>query len=203
MHKSSDHPFKHIRRMKDSRFPSEIAVIMPGEHFVDNHSLIVYTVLGSCISVCIRDPLMKLGGMNHFMLPAPKGTEGHDSWGESGRYGSYAMELLVNDILKLGGNKSRFEVKVFGGAKIYEGLTDVGAKNADWITSYLAQEGLKPIKVDIGDVYPRKVYYFTDSGRVLMKKIQKVKNRTILDREEEYQKTLGHQQDQGGDVTLF
>ncbi|MFY9269846.1 MAG: hypothetical protein WAO55_08895, partial [Candidatus Manganitrophaceae bacterium] len=92
--------FNHIRRMRDARFPHEIAVIMPGEYFVSDEPMVVYTVLGSCISVCIRDPLINVGGMNHFMLPAPRGNSGHDSWGESARYGSYAMELLVNEILK-------------------------------------------------------------------------------------------------------
>ena len=201
MSKTSSDAFGHIRRMRDHRLPHEIAVILPGEFFVGSTSIIVYTVLGSCISACIRDPLTGVGGMNHFMLPAPKARGHHDSWGESGRYGSYAMELLMNEILKQGGNKSRFEVKIFGGAKIYEGANDVGAGNSGWVIDYLKQEGLCPVKVDVGDIYPRKVYYFPESGRVLMKKIERIKNRTIFEREEQYQHTL--EQQHGGDVTLF
>ena len=198
----SDH-FAHIRRMRDNRFPHEIASILPGEFFVSADPMIVYTVLGSCISACIRDPIARVGGMNHFMLPEPK-EGGYDSWGESTRYGSYAMESLINGILKRGGLKSRLEVKLFGAGKIYEGNIDVGARNVDWVREYLRAEGLMPVKTDLGDVYPRKVYYFTESGRVLLKKIERLKNRTIADRETEYAETMRSMTQQPAeDVTLF
>lgn len=195
--------FDHIRRMRDHRFPHEIASILPGEFFVSADPMIVYTVLGSCISACIRDPIARVGGMNHFMLPEPK-EGGYDSWGESTRYGSYAMESLINGILKRGGLKSRLEVKLFGAGKIYEGNIDVGARNVDWVREYLRAEGLMPVKTDLGDVYPRKVYYFTESGRVLLKKIERLKNRTIADRETEYaEKMRSMTQQPAEDVTLF
>lgn len=196
--------FAHIRRMHDHRFPHEIASILPGEFFVSPDPMIVYTVLGSCISACIRDPIAKVGGMNHFMLPEPKGDGHGDSWGESTRYGSYAMESLINEILKRGGMRSRLEIKLFGAGKIYEGHIDVGAKNAQWVTEYLKSEGLPVMSSDLGDVFPRKVYYFTESGRVLMKKIERVKNRTIVDREQQYVAKI-QQRDQAPteDVTLF
>jgi chemotaxis protein CheD len=195
--------FAHIRRMQDSRFPHEIASILPGEFFVSADPMVVYTVLGSCISACIRDPIARVGGMNHFMLPEPK-EGGGDSWGESTRYGSYAMESLINGILKRGGLKSRLEVKLFGAGRIYEGNIDVGARNADWVREYLRMEGLMPVKTDLGDVYPRKVYYFTESGRVLLKKIERLKNRTIADRETEYAaKMRSVTQQPAEDVTLF
>jgi chemotaxis protein CheD len=195
--------FDHIRRMRDNRFPHEIASILPGEFFVSVDPMIVYTVLGSCISACIRDPIARVGGMNHFMLPEPK-EGGYDSWGESTRYGSYAMESLINGILKRGGLKSRLEVKLFGAGKIYEGNIDVGARNVDWVREYLRTEGLMPVKTDLGDVYPRKVYYFTESGRVLLKKIERLKNRTIADRETEYaEKMRSMTQQPAEDVTLF
>jgi chemotaxis protein CheD len=195
--------FAHIRRMRDHRFPHEIASILPGEFFVSREPMIVYTVLGSCISACIRDPIAGVGGMNHFMLPEP--TEvAHDSWGESTRYGSYAMESLINEILKRGGLKSRLEIKLFGAGKIYEGSIDVGANNAKWVIGYLKSEGLGTVNTDLGDVCPRKVYYFTDSGRVLIKKIERVKNRTILERESEYALRIKQREQQPvEDVTLF
>ena len=198
-----DDPFAHIRRMRDHRFPHEIASILPGEFFVSREPMIVYTVLGSCISACIRDPIAGVGGMNHFMLPEP--TEvAHDSWGESTRYGSYAMESLINEILKRGGLKSRLEIKLFGAGKIYEGSIDVGANNAKWVIGYLKSEGLGTVNTDLGDVCPRKVYYFTDSGRVLMKKIERVKNQTILERESEYALRIKQREQQPvEDVTLF
>lgn len=195
--------FAHIRRMRDNRFPHEIASILPGEFFVSREPMVVYTVLGSCISACIRDPIVGVGGMNHFMLPEPK-EGGNDSWGESTRYGSYAMESLINEILKRGGIKSRLEVKLFGAGKIYEGNIDVGARNAEWVLSFLKTEGLKPAKTDLGDVFPRKVYYFTESGRVLMKKIERVKNKTIFERESEYAAQIKQiKQQPAEDVTLF
>ncbi|MEK7351868.1 MAG: chemoreceptor glutamine deamidase CheD [Nitrospirota bacterium] len=195
--------FAHIRRMRDNRFPHEIASILPGEFFVSREPMVVYTVLGSCISACIRDPIVGVGGMNHFMLPEPKETA-HDSWGESTRYGSYAMESLINEILKRGGLKRRLEIKLFGAGKIYEGNIDVGANNAKWVIGYLKSEGLAAIKTDLGDVFPRKVYYFTDSGRVLMKRIERVKNQTIFERENEYAARIKQREQQPvEDVTLF
>jgi len=195
--------FTHIRRMRDNRFPYEIASILPGEFFVSRDPMIVYTVLGSCISACIRDPVAGVGGMNHFMLPEPK-EKVRDSWGESTRYGSYAMESLINEILKRGGLKRRLEVKLFGAGKIYEGKIDIGARNAEWVVMFLRMEGLVPTKTDLGDVFPRKVYYFTDSGRVLMKKIERIKNQTIFDRESAYAaKIQSVKQQPEEDVTLF
>jgi chemotaxis protein CheD len=201
-HSSPITEFPHVRRMRDERCPLEIASILPGEYFVSREPMIVYTVLGSCVSACVRDPLLGVGGMNHFMLPAPKGDGRSDSWGESARYGSYAMEMLINEILKRGGRKDRLEVKVFGAGRIYEGGLDVGAGNAAWMLAFLEREGFQPITTDLGGNWPRKVYYFTESGRVLLKRIEKIKNRTIFEREEAYRDTLARRQ-RDGEVTLF
>jgi chemotaxis protein CheD len=195
--------FAHIRRMRDSRFPHEIASILPGEFFVSATPMVIYTVLGSCISACIRDPIVRVGGMNHFMLPEPREEE-HDSWGESTRYGSFAMESLINAILKRGGIKNRLEIKLFGAGKIYDSQIDVGDKNAKWVIQYLESEGLSVSNADLGNVFPRKVYYFTESGRVLLKKIERVKNRTIFERENAYAARIQQREQQlGDDVTLF
>ena len=197
--------FAHIRRMNDGRFPTEVACILPGEFFVSREPMVVYTVLGSCISACVRDPIAGVGGMNHFMLPAPKEHQSGDAWGgESTRYGSFAMEQLINEILKRGGMKHRLEVKLFGAGRIYDGNIDVGARNTEWVLQYLKTEGYALAKSDLGDVFPRKVYYFTDSGRVLMKKLERVKNRTIVDRETEYQHRIEVEPvAQENTVTLF
>jgi chemotaxis protein CheD len=198
----SNDPFAHIRRMQDPRFPHEIATILPGEYFVSDVPAIVYTVLGSCVSACIRDPVSGVGGMNHFMLPVPKGEGRSDSWGESARYGSYAMEMLINETLKRGGLKMRLEVKIFGGAKIFDGRMDVGAGNVSWVIDYIAREGLNLVNSDVGDVYPRKLYYFTQTGKILMKRLERLKNRTIHDREKQYLESL-QKKEVEGDVTLF
>lgn len=199
--------FTHVRRMRDKRFPHEIASILPGEFFVSREPMVVYTVLGSCISACIRDPCTGVGGMNHFMLPAPKEHQSGDAWGgESTRYGSFAMEQLINGILSRGGVKQRLEIKLFGAGKLYESNIDVGARNSEWVLRYLNDEGLPIAKRDLGDVFPRKLYYFTDSGRVLLKKITRIKNRTIMVRESDYEYRLyqeRNRQEQQSDITLF
>jgi chemotaxis protein CheD len=202
MSSSSLMEFSHIRRMQDTRFPYEIAVILPGEYFVSSEPMVVYTVLGSCISVCLRDPLVNVGGMNHFMLSAPTSGGGHDSWADSGRYGSFAMEMLINEILQRGGKKDRLEAKVFGGGKIYDGAMDIGAVNAAWALDYLEREGVPLLKANVGDVCPRKVYYFTDSGKVLLKKLDRLVAKVIAKEEGQYQQKLQHAPVQS-DVTLF
>ncbi len=182
--------FPHIRRMRDERYPHEIATIMPGEYFVSQVPMIVRTVLGSCVSACVRDPLSGVGGMNHFMLPVPAGDGRSDSWGASARYGCYAMELLIGEILKRGGCRDRLEVKVFGGGRIYDSHLDIGAANVAWVLNYLERKGFRPVTTDLGDLYPRKIYYFTESGRVLLKKTDRLESRTIFEREERYQAFL-------------
>jgi len=184
------------------RFPHPIAQILPGDYFVSREPMIVYTVLGSCVSACILDPVLKIGGMNHFMLPEPKPNQ-RDSWGESTRYGSFAMELLINEILKRGGVKSRLEVKIFGGGKIFDNMGHVGLKNADWAVNYLQTENLRLVGSDVGDIYPRKIYYFTETGRVLVKKIDHVKNRTLLEREQLYRKAMEDEEKNASEVIFF
>ena len=194
--------FGNIRRIQDTRFPYEVAVILPGEYFVSQEPKVVYTVLGSCISVCLRDPFVNVGGMNHFMLAAPTSTNATDRWLDSGRYGTFAMDMLINGIIKLGGKKERMEAKVFGGGKILEGIYNIGAKNAAWALDYLESEGVPLLKANVGDVCPRKVYFFTDSGKVLMKKLDQVMASSIAEEERQYQAKLQWDPVQS-DVTLF
>jgi len=107
--------------------------------------------------------------MNHFMLPAPGHSASSGAWSVKTRYGSYAMETLINGIMKHGGHGNRLEVKVFGGAKFYEGAVDIGAINVQWVLEYLDREGLRPIASDLGKDYARSVFYYTDTGRLRMK----------------------------------
>ena len=117
------------------------------------------------------------------------------------------MELLINGIIKCGGQKRRFETKVFGGAKMFEGSKDIGAENASWVMHYLDREGLHPSVSDVGESHPRKIYYYTETGRVLMKRIMRIKNRTLLDREKQYEERLDKEMHDPKlhkkDVTLF
>jgi chemotaxis protein CheD len=170
-----DHDVPHMegpsnRRRRHHRFPDhEVVTLFPGEYFVSDKPVVLSTLLGSCVAVCMRDPNAGVGGMNHFMLPAPGHSASSGAWSVKTRYGSYAIETLINGILKYGGHRNRLEVKVFGGAKLYEGGGDIGASNAQWVLEYLDREGLRPIASDLGKDYARSVYFYTDTGRVLMK----------------------------------
>ena len=169
--------FEHIKRFWDPKHEIVQAKILPGEAYVSSSGEMISTVLGSCISACIRDPLLKVGGMNHFMLPLQMGSKAISRTAAMDPglcYGNWAMEHLVNEILKLGGQKDRLEVKVFGGGRVLAGMTniDVGKQNIEFVQQYLAQEGLTIAAEDMGDVFPRKVLYFRETGNVKMKKLR-------------------------------
>jgi len=199
--------FSHMQRNWDPGDQRWSVKILPGEYYVTKGDETVTTVLGSCISACIRDPKLNVGGMNHFMLPEDKSV-GPNNWldptvGLATRYGSYAMESLINDLLKLGATRERLEIKVFGGGAVLSGMTDVGARNIDFIRGYLKLEGYQITAEDLGGQQPRKVVYFPVSGRVKMRKLRPVENRTISHREQLYLASLGNQAAGGGDVELF
>ncbi len=165
----------------------------------------ISTVLGSCVSACILDPIMGVGGMNHFMLPATKNTiDPASSNSDATRYGNHAMEQMINAILKAGGRRENLEVKLFGGGKVLGDMKkiDIGQKNIVFIRSYIAIEGLRVLTADLGDVYPRKVLYFTENGKVKMKKLKSVHNKTIAERESNYKREI-NSQPVSGDVELF
>lgn len=190
-------------RYFDRHFDCDAVKILPGEYYSTIDSTMIVTVLGSCVSVCLRDPLTKIGGMNHFLLP----TEEHVQPGAnsaSARYGSYAMELLINDLLKLGAARSRLEAKVFGGGNVLRGLTlnNVGERNAEFVLDYLRTEHIPILAKDLLDQYPRKVYFFPKTGEVKVRKIKSLHNTTILDRESEYRMRI-KSQPVSGDVDLF
>jgi chemotaxis protein CheD len=184
--------FKHINRYWDNLHHVWAAKILPGELYVSTHGEMISTVLGSCISVCIRDKKKGIGGMNHFMLPQ-NNEFSSEAWGNNpvtsaSRYGNWAMEYLINAILKRGGEKKDFEVKVFGGGQMMAKMTDIGQKNIIFVYQYLAEEALKIEASDVGDIYARKVLYFPDTGSVKVRRITNVKNDTIMRRETEYEK---------------
>ncbi|MCL1143046.1 chemoreceptor glutamine deamidase CheD [Shewanella gaetbuli] len=190
-------------RYYDRYFDCEAVKILPGEYFATTQNTLIVTVLGSCVSVCLRDPVLGIAGMNHFLLPSDNCHQGGET-SASARYGVYAMEILINHLLKLGANKSRLEAKVFGGGNVLEGFTtvNVGERNAEFVQEYLTMERIPIIAADLLDIYPRKVYFFPETGKVLVKKIKKINNTTIFDRESEYKLKL-RSQDNSGDVELF
>lgn len=188
-------------RYYDRHFQIDAAKILPGEYFVSNNGMLLVTVLGSCVAACIRDVDSGLGGMNHFMLP----DDGRrDTVGTSARYGTYAMEILINHLLKMGARRNRLEAKVFGGGAVLESLSssNVGVRNAEFVLDYLKTEKIPIVAKDLLDSYPRKVYYFPETGRVLVKKLHRVHNETLFSRERNYKDRLSGS-DVAGDVELF
>jgi len=200
--------FAHMQRFWDPQINSWNVKILPGEYYVTRGQEAISTVLGSCISACAHDPVKKVGGMNHFMLPEDAST-GPNNWldpsiGLATRYGSYAMESLINDLLKLGATRERLEIKVFGGGRVLSGVTDVGARNIAFVRSYLQLEGYRILAEDLGGTQPRKVIYFPTTGRVKMRRLRPVENRIISHHEQLYLASIGTTAAAaGGDVELF
>ena len=168
----------------------------------------ITTVLGSCISACIRDSEAGIGGMNHFMLPIERRIHaegrGIDSEAAS-RYGNFAMELLINEILKAGGKRKNLEVKLFGGGKVVSSMhtTDIGKQNILFAHQYLDYEGLPIIAEDTGDIYPRKVHYFPITGRVRVRKLINIHNTTVNSREDEYYSSMLEKSTDEAEVEIF
>ena len=193
--------FEHVSRFWDNEHSCYSARILPGEYYVTRNAEVVCTVLGSCVSACIRDARLNIGGMNHFMLPDEGKLVGsHGNISAGGRYGVHAMELLINQILKLGGRRDRLEAKVFGGGNVLQGfmLSNVGQQNAEFIVEYLNIERIPIVARDLLDVWPRKIYYFPRSGKVMCKRLRKVNNDTIVLRERDYGARLFHGPIEGG-----
>lgn len=186
----------------DRSFNIDAAKILPGEYYATSREVVIVTVLGSCVSACIRDPLLGIGGMNHFMLPHD--AEGAAPVSSSARYGTYAMELLINHLTKLGGRRERFEAKLFGGGNVVKGftVTNVGERNARFAIEYMKMEGIKVVAKDLLDNCPRKVYFFPRTGRVMVKKLRSVHNNTVYLREQEYESRLAHST-MAGEMELF
>lgn len=187
----------------DRSFDIDAAKILPGEYFFTPKDMVIVTVLGSCVSACLRDRVTGVGGMNHFMLPE-NNSDGDGLLSSSMRYGTYAMEVLVNDLLKAGARRENLEAKVFGGGHVLSSFStiNVGERNSQFVRDYLKTERIRVVAEDLEDVYPRKVYFFPRTGRVLVKKLKRLNNNTIANREQDYANRL-KQDPVGGSVDLF
>lgn len=200
--------FDKIQRYWDPALAHWNAKILPGEYYVTRNEEVITTVLGSCISACIRDPSANVGGMNHFMLPEDSSSGDGNRWldpvaGLATRYGSHAMESLINELLKLGASRNRFEIKLFGAGRILASVTDVGARNIEFVHEYLKTEGFRALAEDLGDIYPRRVAYFPTTGKVKVRKLRPLEATEIAERERKYLTDIGTGASQGGDVELF
>lgn len=194
--------FNQVNRFWDYKNQSISAKILPGEYYVTIHDEIIATVLGSCVSACVTDKKHGIGAMNHFLLPLHKGEKlTVDSLAT--RYGNFAMEHMINDVLKYGGRKQNLEFKIFGGSRIISNMGDVGINNIKFVLNYIELEGYRLIAQDVGGINPRKVLYYPKSGRVRVKKIKDLHNDTIIRRESEYMHHLDEPDAVTGEIELF
>ncbi|MBF6022485.1 chemoreceptor glutamine deamidase CheD [Lysobacter niastensis] len=171
--------------------------LLPADYRVTDQPLALVTLLGSCVAACLFDPLLGVGGMNHFMLPGG----GSDV---CSRYGAHAMELLINDLLKRGVRRSRLQAKVFGGGNVLSGFYSdpIGTRNAGFVLEYLAAERIPLMAQDLGDIHPRKVCFFPQTGRTLVKRLPSARNDVIVDAERAYYGRLAREPSSGS-VELF
>jgi len=183
----------------DHHFQYNAVKVLPGEYFVSNEQVVIMTVLGSCIAACLWDSRAGIGGMNHFMLP-----EG-DSADVSGRYGSYAMELLINEMLKAGARRESLQAKIFGGAQVMAGFTtmNVGERNTRFVQEYLRTERIPLLAEDVLDIHPRKVCMFPTTGKAMVKRLAHAHPESLLSQEKRGNAASVAQTTSGGSVDLF
>jgi chemotaxis protein CheD len=160
--------FEHVNRFFDGVAGIWTAQVLPGEFYVSRGNEIITTVLGSCVSACVRDVELGLGGMNHFMLPADPDPAGQDA---SARYGEFALERLINQLVKRGGRPDRFEVKIFGGGKVISHMSDIGRKNVAFVREFLQTEGLTVTSEDVEGKFARRLRYHPQTGQAMVKRL--------------------------------
>lgn len=175
----------------DASFHCEAAKLLPGEYYYTQKDMLIVTVLGSCVSACIRDKVRAIGGMNHFMLP-DGGEPLSSSVSPSMRYGVHAMDILIEKLLQAGAKRENLEAKVFGGGNVLQGFgtMNVGERNSEFVLGYLEAAKISVASQDLNGAYPRKVYFFPRTGKVLVRKIRELRNATLVERESEYAKRL-------------
>ena len=180
----------------DNHFRSEAVKVLPGEFFVHNEDILIMTTLGSCIAACIWDRDRRVGGMNHFMLP--EGT------GDSGRYGSFAMDQLIGELVKRGATRSSMEAKVFGGGAVLGGMNtiNVGERNTSFVLDYLRTERIPVVSKDVLEIYPRKVCFLPASGKAMVKRLAATHSEAFVEQDRVAQQRTA-QPAAGGSIDLF
>ena len=184
----------------DAHFQSEAVKVLPGEYFVFNEDVLIMTTLGSCIATCLWDRQAKIGGMNHFMLPDNGGGSS-----DSGRYGSFAMELLINEMMKMGASRMTMEAKVFGGGAVISGMNtiNVGERNTAFVMDYLKTERIPVVSKDVLEIYPRKVCFLPHSGKAMVKRLAPTNPDAIVQQERAAAQKVVPVASSGGSIDLF
>ena len=181
----------------DAHFRNDAVKVLPGEYFVHDEDLMITTTLGSCIAACLWDRERRIGGMNHFMLP-----EGN---GDSGRYGSFAMELLINEMMKRGASRLTMEAKIFGGGAVIGGMSsiNVGERNTQFVINYLQTERIPIVSRDVLEIYPRKVCFLPASGKAMVKRLAPTHNDAFVAQDRIAAQKAMPVSGAGGSVDLF
>jgi chemotaxis protein CheD len=181
-----------IRRYYDQNMELTVVKLMTGDcYFTSEPREMLVTILGSCISVCLYDPVTKMGGMNHILLPGDKNDiVSKTDPGYSTRFGVNAMEELINGLLKLGGKKDRFEAKIFGGGAVIKTSNAIGDKNIKFVKEFLATEKITLKGEDVGGDMARRLHFFPDTGKAMIRKLRRKEDMVIIDKEKEYQEKL-------------
>jgi chemotaxis protein CheD len=187
----------------DAKFANDAVKILPGEYFVHHEDILIMTTLGSCIAACLWDRHARVGGMNHFMLP--EGGIGGGANNDSGRYGSYAMELLINEMMKRGASRSSMEAKVFGGGQVISGMSslNVGERNTQFVIDYLKTERIPILSKDVLDIYPRKVCFLPASGKAMVKRLAPANAEALVAQDRAAAQRAVPASTGGGSVDLF
>ena len=181
----------------DAHFRNDAVKVLPGEYFVYDEDILITTTLGSCIAACIWDRERRIGGMNHFMLP--------EGAGDSGRYGSYAMELLINELMKKGASRLTLEAKIFGGGAVIGGMSsiNVGERNTQFVINYLQTERIPIVSRDVLEIYPRKVCFLPASGKAMVKRLAPTHNDAFVAQDRLAAQKAAPVSSAGGSVDLF
>ncbi|MCK5880993.1 MAG: chemoreceptor glutamine deamidase CheD [Sinobacterium sp.] len=199
--------FGHISRFFDKNIRLSVVKLLPGDFYITENEELITTVLGSCISVCAFDERRRIGGMNHFMLPQE--AKSGSNWdmtqiNSSTRFGNFAMEQLINSMLSKGCRRSDLVFKVFGGGNIMQdNHINIGDRNIQFAHSFLKNEGFNISVEDVGDIYPRKVHFSPNSGKVQVKKLASVEGSSVKVLETAYNNKLKKEESDHGDVELF
>lgn len=188
-----------VMRYRDTRFQTIAAKLLPTQYLVVDDDTALTTTLGSCVAACIRDPVLKIGGMNHFLLPEGGGAA------DGGRYGSYAMELLINEMIKRGATRQTMEAKVFGGGAVISGMSslNVGERNTHFVMDYLRTERITVVSKDVMDIYPRKVCFLPASGKAMVKRLASTNTEMLQAQEKAASRAAAPVASAGGSVDLF
>ncbi|MEZ5597509.1 MAG: chemoreceptor glutamine deamidase CheD [Pseudomonadales bacterium] len=171
-------------RIVDPDTGAVVVKVLPGFLYVTATDESISTVLGSCVAACLRDPVAGVGGLNHYMLPEPGRGRTPDADSKN-RFGAYALENLVNQIVRMGGQERRLEVKLFGGAKVIDVTMDVGARNVDFALAWFDAAGIPISSMDVRNTYARKIVYAPASGRVRMRKLSRMYDSYVVHQEQD------------------